>query len=99
MRLPKRLEGKSEQELYIYLGVIAVAILFVIGFVVKNSHGVDISFVLFSTSVSLIWVMLVPMAVGVAAGFALHALAIRARTRPRDAPPADERSPDHPSAS
>jgi uncharacterized integral membrane protein len=85
MRLPGRLEGRPEQSLYILVGVLAVVLLYVVGFVVANSHRVSVDFVLFSASASLIWVILISLALGGVCGFALARLGVRRRER--GAPP------------
>jgi uncharacterized integral membrane protein len=82
------LEGRPEQSLYILVGVLAVALLYVVGFVVANSHRVNVDFVLFSASASLIWVILISLVLGGVCGFALARLGQRRRGRSGSEPPA-----------
>jgi uncharacterized integral membrane protein len=79
MRLPGRLEGRPEQGLYVLVGVLAVVLLYIVGFVVANSRSVSVDFVLFSASASLIWVILISLALGGVLGFALARLGARRR--------------------
>ncbi len=81
MRLPGRLEGRPEQSLYVLVGVLAVVLLYIVGFVVANSHSVSVDFVLFSASASLIWVILISLVLGGVLGFALARIGVRRRDR------------------
>lgn len=89
MRLFKRDEG-SEQglpsdeyqtKLWIQLGLLLLAVAYVVGFVVANSGTTKISFVLFSTTTSKIWVILLSLVIGLVGGIVLSQL-YRRRQRP-----------------
>ena len=73
MRLfPRRLEsGEPEAwqpRLYaVLLGLVLLAA-YVIAFVVQNDEQIEVDFVLVSARVSLIWVILLSLAIGVLAG-------------------------------
>ena len=58
-------------------GVVLVASIALV-FIVENSHQVHVSFVFFSSDISLIWVIILSAAVGAVAG-ALGGRAIRKR--------------------
>jgi uncharacterized integral membrane protein len=50
----------------------------VLGFIIDNSHGVRVSFVFFSSQISLIWVILLTFVLGLIVGF-LVAVLVRRR--------------------
>lgn len=70
-RLVQRLREGPEQGLYVLVGVAAVVLLFIVGFIVENSTRVHVHFVLFTKSTSLIWVILVSLFLGIVIGAAL----------------------------
>jgi uncharacterized integral membrane protein len=74
VKLPRRLEGRPEQGIYVIVGVLAVVVLFLVGFVVKNDRSVRVDFVLFSAGSSLIWVILISLVLGVVIGVLLATL-------------------------
>lgn len=63
-------EGRRtfQPALWARLIVIGVVGLYVLLFVVLNTHAVKVSFVLGSTRLSLIWVILLPLAAGLVLG-------------------------------
>jgi uncharacterized integral membrane protein len=77
--LPARLRDAPEQRVYVLVGILAVIALYLVGFVASNTKSVKVSFVLFSTSASLIWVILISLILGVVAGVALTGLVRRRR--------------------
>ena len=96
MRLGSRLRETSEQGVYVLVGVLSVATLYLVGFILKNTDHVQVDFVLFSATASLIWVILISLVLGIAGGIALSALARRAReTPPRDDHLPMVEPPDH----
>jgi uncharacterized integral membrane protein len=87
VKLPSRLEGRPEQGIYVIVGILAVVVLFLVGFVVKNDRSVRVDFVLFSASSSLIWVILISLFLGVLAGVLLDRLSPLGRGRRRTSVP------------
>ena len=60
--------------LYIRLGLIGLAIAYVVAFIVKNSDQVKIDFILTDTKVHLIWALLLVLALGILFGVLLSQL-------------------------
>ena len=75
----QRIRDLPDQGLYGVLGVLAVAALYVIGFVIKNSKDVSVDFVLFSASVPLITLMVVMLLFGALLGVFLTLVLARRR--------------------
>ena len=76
----QRIRDLPDQGLYGVIGVLAVAALYVIGFVIKNSKKVSVDFVLFSAGVPLITLMVVMLLFGALLGVALTLMLARRRT-------------------
>src|SRR3954453_16361874 len=76
----QRIRDLPDQGLYGVLGVLAVAALYVIGFVIKNSKNVSVDFVLFSAKVPLITLMVVMLLFGAVLGVFLTLVLARRRT-------------------
>lgn len=93
MRLFKREQGSEpalpgeqppdefQSRLWIQLGALLLGIAYVIGFVVANSDETKVSFVLFSTTTSLIWVILLSLVIGLVGGIVLSQLYGRKQTK------------------
>jgi uncharacterized integral membrane protein len=92
--LPARLRGAPEQGVYVVIGVLAVVVLFVVGFIVKNDKPAKVDFVLFSAATSLIWVILVSLLLGLIGGIALARLGPLARTSSSLSGPGAAHDPD-----
>jgi uncharacterized integral membrane protein len=75
----QRIRDLPDQGLYGVVGVLAVVALYVIGFVIKNSKNVSVDFVLFSTGVPLITLMVVMLLFGALLGVALTLVLARRR--------------------
>ena len=75
----QRLRELPDQGLYGVVGVLAVAALYVIGFVIKNSKSVSVDFVLFSAGVPLITLMVVMLLFGALLGVFLTLVLARRR--------------------
>lgn len=69
--------SRSERGVYALIAVVALIVIYLIAFVLKNTASVDISFVVASTKASLIWVMLICILLGIALGLAAARLAGR----------------------
>ena len=82
MGLFKRDEGSEpglppdeyQTRLWVQLGLLLLAVAYVVGFVVANSDETKVSFVLFSTTTSLIWVILLSLVIGLVGGIVLSQL-------------------------
>ena len=79
----QRIRDLPDQGLYGVIGALAVAALYVIGFVIKNSKNVSVDFVLFSAGVPLITLMVVMLLFGALLGAALTLALARRRSEPR----------------
>ena len=94
----QRIRDLPDQGLYGVIGALAVAALYVIGFVIKNSKNVSVDFVLFYAGVPLITLMVVMLLFGALLGVALTLVLARRRAPspgtqgaagPSTPPPAD----------
>jgi uncharacterized integral membrane protein len=81
VKLPTRLQGRPEQGIYVVVGVLAVVVLFLVGFVVKNDRSVRVDFVVFSAGSSLIWVILISLFLGIVIGILVATLSPLGRGR------------------
>jgi uncharacterized integral membrane protein len=81
MKVPGAEKRRPEQTLYLVVGLIAIGVLYLVGFIIENSKHVTVDFVLFSTGTSLIVVILFTMILGLAGGVGLTFLFLRARSR------------------
>jgi uncharacterized integral membrane protein len=77
----QRFRDLPDQGLYGVIGALAIAALYVIGFVIKNSKNVSVDFVLFSAGVPLITLMVVMLLFGALLGVALTLVLARRRAR------------------
>jgi uncharacterized integral membrane protein len=80
----QRIRDLPDQGLYGVIGVLAVAALYVIGFVIKNSKNVSVDFVLFSAGVPLITLMVVMLLFGALLGIFLTLVLARRRAPKTD---------------
>ena len=85
MRLFPRRAGSGEAEawqprLYIVLLVLALLVAYAIAFVIQNDERIEVDFVIASARVSLIWLILLSLAIGVVAGVAVSQLYRRRQT-------------------
>ena len=88
MRLRRRprldtgqLEENWQPKLWLRLIVLGLLVAYVIAFVLENRKGVHVHFVLVTASVSLIWVILLSVALGLLAGMLAAQLDRRRRRR------------------
>ena len=87
MRLPRRridakqLDENWQPRLYVRLIALVLLAAYAIAFVLENRKTVNVHFVLATASVSLIWLVLLALAVGVIAGLLLGQLERRRRRR------------------
>lgn len=76
-----RLDENWQPRLYARLVVLVLLVAYAIAFVIENGKGVHIHFVFKSTKVSLIWVILLSLALGLIGGMLLAQLDRRRRRR------------------
>ena len=74
-------EGEGEWRLWLVLGILALVVAYLIAFVVENSRKVTIHWVFGTTHSSVIWLIVVNLVIGVAAGLLISALYRRRRRR------------------
>jgi uncharacterized integral membrane protein len=70
-----------QPKLWLRLIVLGLLVAYVIAFVLENRKGVHVHFVLVTASVSLIWVILLSLALGLLAGMLAAQLDRRRRRR------------------
>ena len=70
--------------LYIYAGVAAALLIILIALVLANTSRVEVSWVFGSSSVSLVWLVLISAIVGVVLGMVLGAMFHWRTRKPRD---------------
>lgn len=96
MRLFKRDEGSDsglpgepgppdefQSRLWLQLGALLLGIAYIVGFVVANADRTRVSFVFFSTTTSLIWVILLSVVIGLVGGILLSQV-YRRREKKKD---------------
>jgi uncharacterized integral membrane protein len=84
-----------QPKLWLLLGGLVLLGAYLVGFITKNSDEVDVHFVLGSARVSLIWVILLSLAIGVLAGLLVSQL-YRRRTATRSTRPVAAPPPESP---
>lgn len=67
-------QTRSERGVYALIAIIALIVIYLIAFVLKNTRSVKVSFVFASTTASLIWVLLVSILLGIVLGLAASRL-------------------------
>lgn len=75
-----------QPRLYVRLIVLGLLIAYAIAFVLENRRQVSVHFVLASASVSLVWLILLALAVGLLGGILLAQLERRRRRRAHQQP-------------
>ena len=76
-----KLEREWQTKLWLRIIVLAALIAYAIAFVLENRMKVHVHFVFFTASVSLIWLILLAIALGIVAGMLLSQLYRRRRRR------------------
>jgi len=75
-----------QPRLYLRLIVLGLLVAWAIGFILENRKQVHVHFVLGTASVSLVWVILLALGVGLLGGILLGQLERRRRRRSNQAP-------------
>ena len=86
MKLRRRSAPREETwqtRLYLKLVVLLLAIAYAVAFVIENNHDTPVHFVFHTTKVSLIWVVLQSLAIGVLGGVLISQLYRRRRRKER----------------
>ncbi len=89
MRLGRPSSGQLDQwqpRLWIVLLALLAILGYLIAFVIKNDNRIEIDFVFFSSTVSLIWEIVLMLGIGVLGGVLLSQLYRRRRNQARQAP-------------
>jgi uncharacterized integral membrane protein len=85
MRLGRKLDRERVEEwqphLYLILIGLVLVVAYLIAFVVENDKSVSVHWVFFTVHTSLIWVIIVTLAIGILVGVALSQLHRRRRRR------------------
>jgi uncharacterized integral membrane protein len=77
-----------QPRLHLTLVLIALAIAYLVAFVIENNHQTTVHFVLGTTAVSLIWLILLSLAIGLGGGVLISQLyGRRHRGKERSEPP------------
>jgi uncharacterized integral membrane protein len=76
-----QLQENWQPKLWLRLILLGLLVAYVIAFVLENRKGVHVHFVLVTASVSLIWVILLSVAIGLLAGMLAAQLDRRRRRR------------------
>ena len=76
-----RVDEQWQPKVYVRLVVLAIVVAYVIAFILENGKHVTIHFVLTTTSVSLIWVILLSLALGAIGGILAAQLDRRRRRK------------------
>lgn len=74
-------EGDREWRLWVALGLLALFVAYIIGFIIENSRTVTVHWVFGTSNSSVIWLIVVNLLIGVAAGLLLSNLYRRRRRR------------------
>ena len=74
-------QAKRSRAQWIQLGVIGIVAVYTLLFIVLNTHRAKVSFVFASTRISVIWVILLSLAVGVVLGVLVPRLYRRRQRR------------------
>jgi uncharacterized integral membrane protein len=93
VRLPRRpnidtdeVNDRWQPRLYARLIVLGLLVAYAIAFVLENRNQVRVHFVLTSADVSLVWLILLALGVGLLSGILLAQLERRRRRRSRETP-------------
>lgn len=78
------MDEQWQPRVYVRLIVLAIVIAYVIAFILENGKHVSVHFVLGTTRVSLIWVVLLSLALGAIGGILLSQLERRRRRKSSD---------------
>jgi uncharacterized integral membrane protein len=88
LRRGQRREGNWQAGLYLKLFLLVAVIAYAVAFVIENHRETEVHFVFRTTTVSLIWLILLSLAIGVVGGVLLSQL-YRRRRRHEVGEPAD----------
>jgi uncharacterized integral membrane protein len=93
VRVPRRpridtgeVADRWQPRLYLRLILLGLLVVYAIAFVLENRKQVSVHFVLFTASVSLVWLILLALGVGLLGGILLAQLERRRRRRSHQVP-------------
>jgi uncharacterized integral membrane protein len=78
-RLSHEIREGPEQRRYITLALVALLVLYVVGLIIANAKSVSISFVVGSASISLLWLIILCVLMGMVIGWILRGRRERGR--------------------
>jgi uncharacterized integral membrane protein len=79
----EQLNENWQPKLYARLLILAVLVAYVVAFVIENRKAVNLHFVFATASVSLVWLILLSLGIGLVGGILLAQLERRRRRRAR----------------
>jgi uncharacterized integral membrane protein len=79
----EQLKENWQPKLYARLLILAVLVAYVVAFVIENRKAVNLHFVFATASVSLVWLILLSLGIGLVGGILLAQLERRRRRRAR----------------
>jgi uncharacterized integral membrane protein len=82
-RLDSETSETFQPRLWLILGGLALLAIYIVAFVAQNNKRVTVDFVLFSADTSVIWLILLCVAIGVVGGLLLSQLERRRRRHQR----------------
>jgi uncharacterized integral membrane protein len=82
----REVSDRWQPRLYVRLIVLGLLVAYAIAFVLENRKQVSVHFVLATARVSLVWLILLALGVGLLGGILLAQLERRRRRRSREAP-------------
>jgi uncharacterized integral membrane protein len=83
---PDEVADRWQPKLYLRLIVLGLLVAYAIAFILENRKQVNVHFVLATASVSLVWLILLALGVGLLGGILLAQLERRRRRRSHKAP-------------
>ncbi len=93
-RRRQRGEGTGQRGLYVRLVILALIVAYATAFIIENATATKVRFVFADAHVSLVWLMLLCLVIGVAWGLALPGLYRRSRRRRQERAQARDAVPD-----
>ena len=81
MRFPRGPRIDEGRKFYVWLVVFALLVAYAVAFILENDSSITVHFVFATAHVSLVWLILLALAVGLVAGLLLPKLERRRRRR------------------
>ena len=84
MRFPRGPRIDEGRKFYVWLVVFALLVAYAVAFILKNDSSITVHFVVATAHVSLVWLILLALAVGLLGGILLAQLERRRRRRSQE---------------